>query len=183
MVRKLVFDISIDWTYSANDSDSDHTNKLDDMDGISNINDSNAHFGQKSNSRDFYPSHTPANITEFARLIKQMAPAISEIDVEHAGEISEISGLLRNGKGYVLHLARELFGIIEKHTVITPGSGLLFSYLDLEPICDLVRIDYVMNPPFHMLAPMIRRGSRTLKILKIRAINLDFTDLVKDPDG
>ncbi|KAJ2866036.1 hypothetical protein GGH94_001811 [Coemansia aciculifera] len=126
------------------------------------------------------PLVTAANTTAFAQRVKQLAPAVSEIDVWSHGMVGNLFELR---DAHALDLVRRLFGIVEKHTVITRGSKPLVTYMDLEPIRDLVHIDYKLYAYPNDIMPPIRRSARTLQFLDIGMDNTDVTSLVKDPDG
>ncbi|KAJ2057863.1 hypothetical protein GGI17_005401 [Coemansia sp. S146] len=126
------------------------------------------------------PLVTAANITAFAQQVKQMAPAVSEIDVWSHGMVGN---LLELRDAHALDLARQLFGIVKKHTVITRGSKPLVTYMDLEPIRDLLHIDYKLYAYPNDIMPLIRCSTRTLQLLDIGMDNTDATSLARDPDG
>ncbi|KAJ2056668.1 hypothetical protein GGI17_006080 [Coemansia sp. S146] len=126
------------------------------------------------------PPDTAANITAFVQRVKQMAPMVSEIDVT---PFDEIENLLKSRNVHILDLVQQLFGIIEKHTVITCGSDPLVKYFDLEPIRDLVYMDCSLDTDCNDVTPLIRRSTQTLQFLDIDIGNADVTGLLKDPDG
>ncbi|KAJ2811764.1 hypothetical protein FBU31_007713, partial [Coemansia sp. 'formosensis'] len=77
----------------------------------------------------------------------------------------------------------ELFGIVEKHTVFTNGIADLVSHLNLVPIRDLARIDYMMDTHSSDMILLIRRSAQTLQFLDIDVGNTDVSGCFSDPDG
>ncbi|KAJ2862486.1 hypothetical protein GGH94_004240 [Coemansia aciculifera] len=126
------------------------------------------------------PPDTADNITAFVQRVKQMAPMISEIDVT---PFDEVENLLKSRNVHILDLVQQLFGIVEKHTVITCGSDPLVKYFDLEAIGDLVYMDCSLDTDCNDVTPLIRRSTQTLQFLDIDIGNADVTSLLKDPDG
>ncbi|KAJ2812535.1 hypothetical protein H4S07_001336 [Coemansia furcata] len=178
LVRKLTFDLVIDlrgrydWELESDDTDSDDD---DDDDQESERDD-----GYPTQKRYIYPQDTTANIAAFAQRVKQMAPTVSEMDVIPHDEAER---LFQRGNVHILHLAEELFRIVEKHTVITRGSDPFVMYMDLKPIRDLVRIEYFMDSYFSDVMPLICRSARTLQSLDIDVGDADVSGLFRAPGG
>ncbi|KAJ2751286.1 hypothetical protein GGI19_004582, partial [Coemansia pectinata] len=161
----------------------DDTDAIDDADAIDD-NDSDwetdSDDGYTSRMRDHYVPSTAANIAAFVQRVKQMAPMVSEIEVTPVGDAEK---LFQRRNVLLIDLCKQLFGVVEKHTVITRGSDPMVMYMDLEPIRDLVRIDYFMDKYFMDVMPLIARNARTLQHLDIGIGDADMTGLVRDPDG
>ncbi|KAJ2061193.1 hypothetical protein GGI17_003228 [Coemansia sp. S146] len=167
LVRKLVFELSIDeidYLYSP--------------DKVS---------GYLENWRDpctpkdrFICSPEAANITAFVKRVKQMAPAVNKVDIKPN---REVENLLYHRNVLALDLAQQLFGIIEKHTVITYDSDLVVMYLDLEPIRDLVHIEYFTNGDLKKVMPLLCRSALILQFIDIRTYRPDVTGFMIDLDG
>ncbi|KAJ2877884.1 hypothetical protein H4R27_006037 [Coemansia aciculifera] len=175
LARKLTFDLTIDdescyhWESASDDTDNDD-------DGWETVSDND--FTPKS--RYNYPQDTATNITAFAQRVKQMVPTVSEIDVipDHATK-----KLIQRRNVHTLDLVQQLFGIVEKHTVITHGFAPMLVYLDLEPIRDLAHIAFFMDTHFNDVMSLIRRSTHTLQYLDMDVDSADTTCLVRDPDG
>ncbi|KAJ2824745.1 hypothetical protein FBU31_003910, partial [Coemansia sp. 'formosensis'] len=119
-----------------------------------------------------------ANITAFAQRVKQMAPTVSEIDV---ATNEDVGGLFMDKDRHLFHLAEELFGIVEKHTVFTNGIADLVSHLNLEPIRDLVRINYFMDTNYAEMMLLIRRSSQTLQFFNFSVGDADISGFFRGP--
>ncbi|KAJ2822542.1 hypothetical protein GGI24_003915, partial [Coemansia furcata] len=130
--------------------------------------------------RYIYPQDTAANITAFVQRLKQMVPMVSEIDVTPHGDAKR---LFYRSSIHNLHLAEQLFRIVEKHTVITCGSMLLVTYFDLKRIRDLVRIEYFMDRYSSEVMPLIRRSAQTLQFLDIDVGDADVSGFFRAPGG
>ncbi|KAJ2810505.1 hypothetical protein H4S07_002635, partial [Coemansia furcata] len=126
------------------------------------------------------PQDTAANIAAFAQRVKQMAPTVSEVNISPHGKADR---LFQCDNHHILHLAEELFGIVEKHTVISYDSAHLVIHLNTEPIRDLVRIQYMMDVDATDVTPLIRRSTQTLQFLDIDVHDADASDIFSDPDG
>ncbi|KAJ2867187.1 hypothetical protein GGH94_000990 [Coemansia aciculifera] len=132
-------------------------------------------------NRYIFPPDTAANITAFVQRIKQMAPTISEIDVINDYHKDH---LLSGRDDYILDLVRQLFGVVEKHTVISRDNYSMVKYLDLEPFRDLVHIHYSMDKYFtDVVVSLIPRSARTLQSLNIDVCKIGATILVSHPAG
>ncbi|KAJ2097029.1 hypothetical protein GGI09_004056 [Coemansia sp. S100] len=129
-------------------------------------------------TRYIYPPDTSANITAFVQRIKQMAPAVSEIDVDY---YEDEVGLFWRSDEPIHDLIQHLFGIVERHTVITRVSSCALQCLDLEPIRDLVHINYSASVVFIDLVSLVARNARTLQSLVLDVFDKDLTGLVRDP--
>ncbi|KAJ2064609.1 hypothetical protein GGI17_000936 [Coemansia sp. S146] len=105
---------------------------------------------------------------------------VIEIDVTPVGDADK---LLERRNILVIDLSLQLFEIVEKHTMITRGSDSLAKYMDLEPIRDLVHIEYFMDEFFMDVMPLITRNARTLQFLDINVSGADVNAFVRDPDG
>ncbi|KAJ2753966.1 hypothetical protein GGI19_002761 [Coemansia pectinata] len=140
----------------------------------------NSNNDDRPKTRYVCPPDTADNITAFVQRVKQMAPMISEIDVT---PFDEVENLLKSRNVHILDLVQQLFGIVEKHTVITCGSNPLVKYFDLEAIGDLVYMDCSLDTDCNDVTPLIRRSTQTLQFLDIDIGNTDVTGLLKDPDG
>ncbi|KAJ2012656.1 hypothetical protein IW146_007259 [Coemansia sp. RSA 922] len=133
-------------------------------------------------TRYIYPPDTTANITAFIQRIKQMVPAVSEIDVDYCGDEE---GLFWRSNEPIHDLIQQLFGIVERHTVITRVSSSALLYLDLEPIRDLVHINYETGFFIDQasLVSLVTRNAQTLQSLVLDMVDTDLTGLVGDPAG
>ncbi|KAJ2840722.1 hypothetical protein FBU31_000182 [Coemansia sp. 'formosensis'] len=109
-----------------------------------------------------------------------MVPAVSEIDVTSC---EYLDYLFMNNDRHIFHFAEGIFGIVEKHTVFTDGIADLVSHLNLEPIRDLVRINYFMDTHSADMILLIRRSAQTLQFLDIDVRNIDVSGCLSDPDG
>ncbi|KAJ2059869.1 hypothetical protein GGI17_004142 [Coemansia sp. S146] len=78
---------------------------------------------------------------------------------------------------------QRLFGIVEKHTMVTCGSDPRIMYINQESIRDLVHIDYFMGKYFASMMPLVTRNSRTLQSLVVDIGRADVAGLVRGPDG
>ncbi|KAJ2101807.1 hypothetical protein GGI09_001564 [Coemansia sp. S100] len=169
LVHKLVFDLtfydeSFYRSVEADDSDSDYDS---DFDGDE----------YTSWNRNIYTPDSAANMAAFALRVKQMVPMVSKIDVTPVGDAEK---LFESGNTTIIDLCKQLFGIVEKHTVITRGSDPMVLHMDLKPIRDLVRIEYFMDKYCTGVMSMITRNARTLQHLDINVSNADTTGLVRD---
>ncbi|KAJ2826300.1 hypothetical protein FBU31_003483, partial [Coemansia sp. 'formosensis'] len=177
LVRKLTFDLIIDlqgrydWELESDDTDGDNDNDSWESESDDDY---------PPRKRYIYPQDTTANINAFAQRVKQMAPTVSEMDVTPYDEAEK---LFERGSTHILNLAKELFRIVEKHTVITRGSDPLVMYLDLKPIRDLVRIEYFMDRYFSDVMPLITRNARTLQFLDIDVGDGDVSGFFRAPGG
>ncbi|KAJ2802440.1 hypothetical protein H4S07_004690, partial [Coemansia furcata] len=177
LVRKLTFDLIIDlqgrydWELESDDTDGDEDNDSWESESDDDY---------PPRKRYVYPQDTTANINAFAQRVKQMAPTVSEMDVTPYDEAEK---LFERGSTHILHLAKELFRIVEKHTVITRGSDPLVMYLDLKPIRDLVHIEYFMDRYFSDVLPLITRNARTLQFLDIDVGDADVSGFFRAPGG
>ncbi|KAJ2248709.1 hypothetical protein GGI13_004546, partial [Coemansia sp. RSA 455] len=133
-------------------------------------------------TRYIYPPDTIANITAFVQRIKQMAPAVSEIDVDY---YEDKVGLFWRSDEPIHDLIQQLFGIVERHTVITRVSSSALLYLDLEPIRDLVHINYASSFFIDLvsLVSLVARNAQTLQSLVLDMVDTELTGLVRDPAG
>ncbi|KAJ2869950.1 hypothetical protein GGH93_005941, partial [Coemansia aciculifera] len=153
LVRKLVFDIfAYDKSCYRLDSESDDTDS--DYSSSSSSDDS-----WESESDNDYPPVTAATITAFVQRVKQMVPMVIQIDVKPSNRTEK---LLERQNIHLIDMCKQHFGVVEKHTMITCGSTPMVMYMDLEPIRDLVRIDYFMDIYFTSVMPLVIRNSRTL---------------------
>ncbi|KAJ2828032.1 hypothetical protein GGI24_002499, partial [Coemansia furcata] len=175
LVRKIIFKLTSDLDYcydselkSDDDDDNDNNDSESESDG------SNA-----SMDKHTYPRDITANITAFAQRIKKMAPALSKIDVATS---EDVDYLFMDNYRHIFHLAEDIFGIVEKHTVFTNGIADLVSHLNLEPIRDLVRINYFMDTNYAKMILLIRRSAQTLQFLAIDVSNINVSGCLSDPD-
>ncbi|KAJ2012688.1 hypothetical protein GGI14_005717 [Coemansia sp. S680] len=174
LVYKLTFDLTIDDESSFNlESANNHTDDNDD--GWETVSDTD----DALTSGNILSLDTAANIISFAQRVKQMVPAVREIDVipDH-----KTKGLIQRRNVHALDLVQQLFGIVEKHVVITCGFAPMLMYLDLEPIRDLVHIAFFMDTHFNDIIPLIRRSAHSLQYLDIDVDGEDITGLVRDSD-
>ncbi|KAJ2812466.1 hypothetical protein H4S07_001381, partial [Coemansia furcata] len=174
LVREIIFEFTSELDYCY-----DSELESDDAD---NNNDSESESDGSNVSRDkhTYPRDITANITAFAQRIKKMAPALSEIDVTTS---EDVDYLFMDNYRHIFHLAEDIFGIVEKHTVFTNGIADLVSHLNLEPIRDLVRINYFMDTNHAEMILLIRQSAQTLQFLAIDVSNIDVSGCLSDPDG
>ncbi|KAJ2750152.1 hypothetical protein GGI19_005267 [Coemansia pectinata] len=131
-------------------------------------------------TRYIYPPDTAANITAFVQRIRQMAPAVSEIDVWPIGDAER---LLWHCDVHILNLVLQLFDIVEKHTVITRGSEPMLMFSGLDPIRDLVRLECSLDSDFYNAWPLIRHNTQTLQFLDLDVGDVELTNAVRDPDS
>ncbi|KAJ2460555.1 hypothetical protein GGF42_000763 [Coemansia sp. RSA 2424] len=128
-----------------------------------------------------YPPDTTANIAAFVQRVKQMAPNISEVDVLSYSNAEE---LIKRRDIHIVDLIQQLYDIVKVKTAITHDCRLLVEYLDLEPIRNLVHVDYRINATSSRIMPLIRRSAQTLQLLELSEIvRVDYTELIRDPDG
>ncbi|KAJ2873645.1 hypothetical protein H4R27_006563 [Coemansia aciculifera] len=145
LVRKLVFDIfAYDKSCYCLDSESDDT----DSDSSSS---SSSDDSWESESDNDYPPVTAATITAFVQRVKQMVPMVIQIDLKPSNRTEK---LLERQNIHLIDMCKQHFGVVEKHTMITCGSTPMVMYMDLEPIRDLVRIDYFMDIYFTSVMPL-----------------------------
>ncbi|KAJ2110519.1 hypothetical protein GGI16_000262, partial [Coemansia sp. S142-1] len=117
-----------------------------------------------------------ANMAAFAQRVKQMVPMVSKIDVTPVGDAEK---LFESGNITIIDPCKQLFGIVEKHTMITRGSGPMVLHMDTKPIRDLVCIEYFMDRYCTNVMSLITRNARTLQHLDINISNADTTGLVR----
>ncbi|KAJ2811666.1 hypothetical protein H4S07_001913, partial [Coemansia furcata] len=176
LVREIIFELTsepddcYDSELESNDADDDDNNSSE----------SESDGNNASRDEHTYPRDITANITAFAQRIKKMASAVSEIDVIPS---EDVDYLVIDNNRHILHLAEEIFGIVEKYTVFTDGIADLVSHLNLEPIRDLVRINYFMDTHSADMILLIRRSAQTLQFLAIDVSNTDVSGCFSDPDG
>ncbi|KAJ2057912.1 hypothetical protein GGI17_005361 [Coemansia sp. S146] len=127
-----------------------------------------------------YALDTTANIAGVVQRVKQMVPAVSEVDVT---PYDMTNNLFRRQNVYILDLVQQLFGIVEKHTTITHGLVPMLIYMDLEAIRDLVHFDYDWHACPDDVMQLIRRSARTLQFINIEVANADVINLVRDPNS
>ncbi|KAJ2815763.1 hypothetical protein FBU31_006809, partial [Coemansia sp. 'formosensis'] len=136
--------------------------------------------GYRTRKRYIYPQDTTANIAAFAQRVKQMAPTVSEVNMSPSGKADR---LFQCDNHYILHLAEELFGIVEKPTEISYENAHLVMFLNTDPIRDLVRIKYLLDSGATDVTPLIRRSTQTLQFLDIDIHDADASDIFSDPDS
>ncbi|KAJ2396595.1 hypothetical protein GGF41_008580, partial [Coemansia sp. RSA 2531] len=128
-------------------------------------------------TRYIYPPDTAANITAFVQRIKQMAPAVSEIDVDYYDDAER---LLQCINAHVLDLVQQLFGIVERRTVLSDSNDYMLVYSGLEPIRDLVHLKFSLDSGFYSAWPLIHRSTKTLQYLNLNVGDMELTELVID---
>ncbi|KAJ2749833.1 hypothetical protein GGI19_005450, partial [Coemansia pectinata] len=172
LVRKLRFELT-------SDSDGNHywepvcdDLRHDELEPESDADDDAA----TPKSHYVYPPDTAANIAAFVQRIKQMAPAVSEIDVSTYYIFPDFDD-------HILDLVRQLFGVVEKYTVISRGNCSMVMYLDLETIRDLVHLECSLDRYSNDLMPLIRHSTQTLQFLDLDMDDVDITGAVRDPDS
>ncbi|KAJ2639814.1 hypothetical protein GGF44_002637 [Coemansia sp. RSA 1694] len=130
---------------------------------------------------DSYPPETTANIAAFVQRVKQVAPGIRKVDVWAYSNAEE---LVKRRDIHILDLIQQLYDIVEVKAAITRDSVSLVEYLDLEPICDLVRVAYRIDAISSRIMPLVRRSAQTLQSLDLTAVaHIDYTELIRDPDS
>ncbi|KAJ2635035.1 hypothetical protein GGF44_003409 [Coemansia sp. RSA 1694] len=134
-----------------------------------------------SGSLDSYPPDTTANIAAFVQRVKQVAPDIRKVEV---WSLSDTEELVKQHDIHAVDLIQQLYGIVETRTAITGNCLLLVEYLDLEPIRNLVHVDYRIEATSSRIMPLIRRSAQTLQSLELFGIaHVDYTELIRDPDS
>ncbi|KAJ2639886.1 hypothetical protein GGF44_002634, partial [Coemansia sp. RSA 1694] len=135
-------------------------------------------------SLDSYPPDTTANIAAFIQRVRQMAPDIRKVDVLPDPSVQQ---LVVQRNAHIMDLIQQLYSIVKVKIATTYGSVILVEYLDLEPIHDLVRVDYGIYDTSSRIMPLLRRNAHTLQYLRLRAsisnTRLDYTALIRDPDN
>ncbi|KAJ2826763.1 hypothetical protein GGI24_002823 [Coemansia furcata] len=135
--------------------------------------------GHPTRKHYIYHLDTAANISAFVQRVKQMAPTVSEVSLSPHGKADR----LFECDNHFLHLAEELFGIVEKPTEISYKNAHLVMFLNTEPIRDPVRIKYILDSGATDVPPLIRRSTQTLQFLDIDVGDADASDIFSDPDG
>ncbi|KAJ2507136.1 hypothetical protein IWW47_001251, partial [Coemansia sp. RSA 2052] len=134
-----------------------------------------------SGSLDSYPPDTTANIAAFVQRVKQIAPDIRKVEV---WSLSDTEELVKQHDIHAVDLIQQLYGIVETRTAITGNCLLLVEYLDLEPIRNLVHVDYRIEATSSRIMPLICRSAQTLQSLELFGIaHVDYTELIRDPDS
>ncbi|KAJ2418455.1 hypothetical protein GGF41_005048 [Coemansia sp. RSA 2531] len=179
LVRKLCFELTTN-EEGYYDQEPDHNNNREPVYAV-DWELAGTHVSTPK-TRYIYPPDTTANITAFIQRIKHMAPAVSEIDVDY---YEDEVGLRWRTNEPIHDLIQQLFGIVERHTVITRVSSSALLYLDLEPIRNLVHINYATGFFIDQvsLVSLVARNARTLQSLVLDMVDTDLTGLVRDPAG
>ncbi|KAJ2447275.1 hypothetical protein GGF42_005482 [Coemansia sp. RSA 2424] len=128
-----------------------------------------------------YPPDTATNIAAFVLRLKEMMPAISEVDMSH----SKVVGvMLERRDAHLMDVAQRLFNIVETPTVLRYTRSRFTRYLDLEPVCSLVRLDWCELDGQGVFWPLIHRSALTLQMLWLRVRDMpDISGLIRDPDS
>ncbi|KAJ2074943.1 hypothetical protein GGH13_000973 [Coemansia sp. S155-1] len=128
-------------------------------------------------TRYVYPPDTAANITALVQWIKQMVPAVSEIDVDFHDEPQILH---QYSDVHISNLVQQLFDIVERRTVLSDSNDYMLVYSDLEPIRDLVHLKFSLDSGFYSAWPLIHHSTQTLQFLDLYVGNMELTDLVID---
>ncbi|KAJ2881221.1 hypothetical protein H4R27_004234 [Coemansia aciculifera] len=124
-------------------------------------------------------SEAKDNITAFVQRIKEVAPVVSEVSMEI---FDPANGLAHNRDMLSTDLAKGLFWIVET-TVITHCSESLVEYMDLNLVCNLVRLVCDIKDDSSPVIPLIRRNAPTLQSLVIAWDDtVDLAGLIRNPD-
>ncbi|KAJ2891588.1 hypothetical protein IWW38_003555 [Coemansia aciculifera] len=129
-----------------------------------------------------YPPDTLVNIAAFIQRVKEMAPNIRTVVVDTEEEDYLLLGPLSE---YAADLTQQLYDIAEtKPTTITRRFAVLVEYLNLDPIRNLVHVDYHTNNPSSPILSLIRRNAQTLHHVDLDALAARLlTGFIRDPDG
>ncbi|KAJ1666198.1 hypothetical protein GGF38_002910, partial [Coemansia sp. RSA 25] len=84
-----------------------------------------------------YPPDTAANIAAFVLRLKEMMPAISEVEMS---PFDVVRNMLRRRDAHLMDVAQRIFNIVETPTAAAYSRGGFTRHLDLEPITSLVRL-------------------------------------------
>ncbi|KAJ2052707.1 hypothetical protein H4S04_001159 [Coemansia sp. S16] len=191
-LRRLLFrgdddDCDSDYNSTSDDYDS-WESESDNTDGDSLESDRDSDDSRETDSDDDretdgdndYTPDTTANIATFVQRVKQMAPTVRKIEeIPYA----RANNLLKRRDVHIIDLVQQLFGIVEKHTVVAYGRDLTVGCLDLESTRDLVRIQYFMDQSADAAMQLIHSNVRTLQHLDLDVGEADVTGLVRDPNG
>ncbi|KAJ2102241.1 hypothetical protein GGI03_007063 [Coemansia sp. RSA 2337] len=128
-------------------------------------------------TRYVYPPDTAANITALVQWIKQMVPAVSEIDVDFHDEPQILH---QYSDVHISNLVQQLFGIVERRTVLSDRNDYMLIYLALEPIRDLVHLKCSLDSGFYSAWTLIRHSTKTLQFMDLDVGDTELTDLVID---
>ncbi|KAJ2447167.1 hypothetical protein GGF42_005504 [Coemansia sp. RSA 2424] len=132
-------------------------------------------------SLDSYSPETTAHITAFTQRVKWMAPNIHQIGICKSS-FAELLLVQRNV--HIVDLIQRFYDTVETKTVFVYGCSLFIEYMDLKPICNLVRIDYRINVASNRIMTFLRRSTNILQPLDLTAVtHTDFTELIHDPDS
>ncbi|KAJ2019835.1 hypothetical protein GGI14_001292 [Coemansia sp. S680] len=194
LVRELTFclvsdddDCDSDYNSTSDDYDS-WESESDNTDGDSLESDRDSDDSRETDSDDDretdgdndYTPDTTANIATFVQRVKQMAPTVRKIEeIPYA----RANNLLKRRDVHIIDLVQQLFGIVEKHTVVAYGRDFTVGCLDLESTRDLVRIQYFMDQSADAAMQLIHSNVRTLQHLDLDVGEADVTGLVRDPNG
>ncbi|KAJ2741618.1 hypothetical protein GGI20_005062 [Coemansia sp. BCRC 34301] len=110
------------------------------------------------------PPEAAANTAAFVKRVKEMAPNIREVGVDFGHGADQ---LIEQRDVYATDLTRQLYGIVETTTAISNACISLVEYMDLAPICNLVRVDYYVDKVDSQIVPLIRRSAHTLQSLEL----------------
>ncbi|KAJ2040570.1 hypothetical protein GGI03_003199 [Coemansia sp. RSA 2337] len=113
-----------------------------------------------------YPLEAAVNTTAFVQRLQQMAPRINKVDVDVFIE-SHHRVHIERCSANDMELAWQLFGIADAMAAITSRGAPLLTYMDLEPLCSLVRIDIELDGYTDIIVPMVRRNTQTLQVLAV----------------
>ncbi|KAJ1670587.1 hypothetical protein GGF38_001419 [Coemansia sp. RSA 25] len=162
----LVRRISIDIAADDNDSDNYWNRSVDD------------YLTAKYKT---YPPDTAANIAAFVLRLEEMMPASSKVEMSHSNVVEK---LLKRRDTHLMDVAQRLFNIVETPTVLAYSRNGLTTYLDLEPVDSLVRLECYAHNGQGVFLPLIRRSAQTLQMLDLRVSNVpDISGLIRDPDS
>ncbi|KAJ2045316.1 hypothetical protein H4S04_005711 [Coemansia sp. S16] len=129
-------------------------------------------------TRYVYPPDTAANITALVQWIKQMVPAVSEIDVDFHDEPQILH---QYSDVHISNLVQQLFGIVERRTVLSDRNDYMLIYLALEPIRDLVHLKCSLDSGFYSAWTLIRHSTKTLQFMDLDVGDTELTDLLDIP--
>ncbi|KAJ2040118.1 hypothetical protein IW146_002335 [Coemansia sp. RSA 922] len=137
------------------------------------------HFKSFKSSNGKFPPNTAANIAAFVRRIKEMAPMVNEV---HVGDVIDRREQSQRQNAYCVDLVRQLYGAFDM-TIISGADEPVFGSMDLELVCNLVRLDCWAYDNADIILSLVRQNARTLQTIEILVyIDTDFTSLFRNPD-
>ncbi|KAJ2457719.1 hypothetical protein GGF42_002507 [Coemansia sp. RSA 2424] len=128
-----------------------------------------------------YPPSMTANIAVFVLRLKEMMPAISEVEMS---PFDVVRNMLRRRDAHLMDVAQRIFNIVETPTVAAYSRGGFTRHLDLEPVDSLVRLVCHERNGQDAFLPLTRRSAQTLQMLDLDVGNMPgISGLIRDPDS